>query len=164
MVSPEFLSSANPPYNDRAAEPDACPASRANSSVSYDRSAAPAAATVVAANADAEEASPAAIGKLLWLVIFARKRCAPMTLSRQRLIRGSNGGLSSPFTNNSSLRRSRLNATLTSVYSSLNVIEIEPTAGRFRATSRLPQYLMSAMFGCAIAVACMCLIPDFSSH
>jgi len=36
------------------------------------------------------------------------------------------------------------------------VIEMEPTAGRFRSMSRLPQYLMSAMFGWAIADARMC--------
>jgi hypothetical protein len=39
------------------------------------------------------------------------------------------------------------------VYNSSSVIEIEPTAGRLRAKSLFPQYLISAIFGWALAVA-----------
>ena len=35
------------------------------------------------------------------------------------------------------------------------VIDIEPTAGRFRSLSRLPQYFTKAIFGWALAVTCI---------
>src|SRR5210317_2633605 len=84
-----FLSSTKPPSKDRAAEPEALPARLASSGVDIDRPAASAAATVSAANDDAEEARPAAIGKLQVLTICARGRSCPATLSRHADRRGS---------------------------------------------------------------------------
>jgi hypothetical protein len=45
------------------------------------------------------------------------------------------------------------NVTLVRVSSPSSVIDNEPEAGRLRASSRTPQYLIKAMLGCAMAVA-----------
>jgi len=153
MWSASLRNSTNPPYSERAAEPEARPARSASSAVVRVIPAAADAATTNAANDDADDARPAASGKLLPLDTAARGRSAPRTVSRHAATRGNRSGLSSPLTLSRSKSLSR--STHISVYRSSRVIEIEPTAGRLRAVSRLPQYLTRAMLGWALAVAPM---------
>ena len=159
MSSLVLDSSTKPPSRDRAAEPEACPARLASRAVSRFASIAAAAATVNAANEDADEASPAAIGKLQVLVIRACGRSLPATRSRHADRRGSLPASGAPLTRSSSADNAASNSTCMRVKRSRSVIEIEPTAGKLRTTSRLPQYLISAMLGCAMAVACMPAVP-----
>ena len=150
-----FSSSTKPPYNDRAAEPEARPARLANSSVFRFCSANASAAMVSAANADAEDARPAAIGKLHWLVTRTGRRRAPSTVPRHRWILGNIPLSARPLTINASSSNVSSYSTHMVVYKSASVIEIEPTAGRLRSASRFPQYLINAIFGWALAVARM---------
>ena len=117
------------------------------------------AAVTKAANADADDARPAAIGKLHSLVTRIRGRLRPITPYRQRLTRGNIAGLASPLTMSTSAAAVSSLCSRITVDSSSSVTEIEPTAGRLRLVSLFPQYLISAMFGCAMAAARMVSAP-----
>ena len=80
-------------------------------------------------------------------------RDGPNTLSRQVLMRGSIASFSNSLTTSRSRSSVSLSETDISVYRSASVTEIEPTAGRLFVRSRFPQYLIRAIFGCALAVA-----------
>ncbi len=149
MFSSFACSSTKPPKRDRAADPDAAPANLASDNSSLSIPAASLAATTSAANADAEEASPAAIGKLHSLVTIARGRSLPATRSRHSLTRGNISSLTAVLTTSSSAAKSAENSTDILVHSESSVTDSELTAGRFRSISRLPQYLIRAIFGCA---------------
>src|SRR5210317_2071622 len=157
IPSPSLRSSTKPPYSERAADPDARPASPANSSTLRGLPPAADAATTRAANEDADDARPAAIGKLLSLVTRAHNRSAPSTVSRHRATRGNIDCALRPLTRSSSRSSPPSSSTSIVVYRSSSVSEIEPTAGRLRSRSRLPQYLMRAILGWALAVALMML-------
>jgi hypothetical protein len=79
---------------------------------------------------------------------------APRTRSRYVETRAtSSGNAATPSSTSSSSARPSTNSTVVCVVSADSVSDSEPAAGRFSAASRLPQYLTSAMFAHARAVA-----------
>jgi len=109
-----------------------------------------------AANAAAEEAMPAPIGKLFWLSISA-KRFSPARL-RMRSIKwttriNASPSDKEPFTETRSERHAEEKATVVRVSNAPRFMEIDPFAGKRKESSRFPQYLINAIFGCATAVA-----------
>ena len=139
---------AQPPGTLRAADPLPSRASAESSSGDLRRPAAAQAATASAANPLALEASPAAVGNSFRESIRAGSRI-PAASSSARARRGSSGR---PSSVNESASDSP-SATVVVVRSLSSATESEPASGRTRASSRLPQYLTSAMFACAAAVA-----------
>src|SRR6185437_4226139 len=112
------------------------------------------AATTSAAKPDAEEANPAAVGKLLWVSMRARLStpASARRESRHADTRASAAGEGASFKRNSSRFSDASNSTRVRVHNESSVMESEPVAGKFSAVSRLPQYLINAMFGCAWAI------------
>src|SRR5690606_2456008 len=110
-----------------------------------------------AAKPEADDASPAPVGKLLRLTTLARvatpARCR--SRSRQADTRASCSGRAAPSSVSSSASSRSSKRTRVSDQSPSSVIEIEPTAGILSAVSALPQYLISAMFARALALPCI---------
>ena len=105
-------------------------------------------AVINAANPDAEEASPAPVGKLLLVVISSGDTSyVSRRLLKKRLTLASVAG--SPFIVRRSLSAS---FTCVRVASSSSVMDRDGVAGSFSSTLPLPQYFTRAMFGCARAV------------
>ena len=114
-----------------------------------------------AAKPEADEASPAPVGKLLRLTTAARVPMPAMSrrMSRQAETRPSPSGRGLPSSTSSSLASAGSKATSVSDHNASSVIEIEPTAGTFSVPAVFPQYLTRAMFDRARApAACMALI------
>src|SRR5262245_12516849 len=147
--------STNPPKIERAADPEPCRATMLRSRGLRVTPSAVSAARTSAANPDAEDASPAPVGKLLRLT--TRTRVSTPALCRSRSTHAEIFARSSsrrlPSSTSSSLRSVGASSTWVSVNSESSVIEIEPTAGTFKRASALPQYLTSAKFAPARAVA-----------
>src|SRR5262245_26453924 len=147
--------STKPPKIERAADPDPWRATMLRSRGESARPNAASAARTSAANPDAEDASPAPVGKLLRLT--TRTRVSTPALRRKRSTHAEIFARSSsrrlPSSTSSSLRCADVSSTSVSVNNASSVIEIEPTAGTFRRASALPQYLTSAKFAPARAVA-----------
>ena len=154
-----------PPGTLRHAEPEPRRARRESASVESCKPAAAHAATVNAAKAEAEEASPVPAGKLLWEMMRAFRLIEARARTRSRCVETRSraeavASASSIVTLSAS--RSEQNSTVVVVVNAARFIESDELAGRRRALSRLPQYLMSAIFGCAMAVAfrvCIQLVP-----
>src|SRR5262245_6967185 len=150
--------STKPPKIERAADPEPCRATMLRSRGPSVRPSAASAARTSAAKPDAEDASPAPVGKLLRLV--TRTRVSTWALLRSRSTHAEIFARSSsrrlPSRTSSSLRRFGASSTSVSVNSASSVIEIEPTAGTFKRASALPQYLTSAKFAPARAAARPC--------
>ena len=148
--------STNPPGIDRLAEPDPRRASRESSRCVRMVPTARLAAKASAANADAEEAIPVPEGKLFSLTTSARLFIPAIwrTRSRKRPTRSNPGPATcfSPMRKLSALRDAE-NVTVVRVNNPSRFIEMEPLSGRRSAWFRLPQYLMSAIFGWLRAVA-----------
>lgn len=148
--------STNPPGIERQADPDPLLARRDNSCSTRSRPAAVVAASANAANPAAEDAIPVPIGKLrvlstracVSIPAFARTRSS----SVETLARASSPASSWSMVNRSA-DRSGKKVTLVRASRAARLKEIEPFTGRLSVSSRLPQYLIRAMFGCAIAVA-----------
>ena len=106
---------------------------------------------VRAAKPLAELANPAAVGKLLTVRTPQGGRCGSMRSrwTKARFAKAADG--SNPF--NWNVSRSVPHETVVRVRKPSRVIDSDDTAGRFSAISRLPQYLIRAMFGWAMAVA-----------
>ena len=106
---------------------------------------------------EADEASPAPVGKLLKettsapAVTPARAR----STSSRRLTRRVVDSSWRPLSDTRSRSQAGSKHTRLRVQRVSSVIDSEPTAGRFRAASRLPQYLINAMLGCASAAPIM---------
>jgi len=99
---------------------------------------------------------PAPIGKLFRLSISA-KRSSPARL-RMRSIKwttriNDSPSDKEPFTETRSERYAEEKATVVRVSKAPRFMEIDPFAGKRKESSRLPQYLIKAIFGCATAVA-----------
>src|SRR5690606_14636001 len=123
------------------------PPSRASASVSPLSPAASAVAITSAANAEDEDARPAAIGKLLSLSTMAFGRERPSNRSRQADTRSSIVPPGTPLTERLSKRASSENSTDIFVHKESSVSDREPAAGRLMPLSRLPQYFTRAIFG-----------------
>src|SRR5512146_230726 len=78
--------------------------------------------------------------------------------SRHAETRATAAGAGASFSRNSSCFSDASNSTRVRVHSESNVTDSEPVAGKFNAASRLPQYLIRAMFGCAWAIPAMAAI------
>src|SRR6185436_6355990 len=150
--------STNPPKIERAADPEPWRATMLRSRALSVRPNAASAARTSAAYPDAEDASPAAVGKLLRLV--TRTRVSTPALLRRRSTHAESFSRSSsrrlPSRTSSSPRSLGTSSTSVSVNNASSVIEIEPTAGTFKRASALPQYLTSAKFAPARAAARPC--------
>src|SRR5699024_1191117 len=123
-----------------------------------------------AAKPEADDASPAAVGKLFLLTTSALKRDFPATVvSKKADIRLSGCPLTIfPLSLKESVANASSKRTRVSVFSESSVMDIEPTAGRFFAAERFPQYLMRAIFayatalaenpGCSPSTSCLCCV------
>ncbi|MCG3140677.1 MAG: hypothetical protein HDKAJFGB_01788 [Anaerolineae bacterium] len=146
---------------ERAALPEPCRARMESARASKSKSAARVAASDNAANADALDARPAAAGKLLrdatraCVSIFAKPRTrAKCSLTRAQVLASAGAPSSSMRSWASALS----NSTVVSVVSAPKFMESESFRGIRNFASRLPQYLIRAIFGCAMAVVFdMCL-------
>ena len=145
-----------PPNIERAAEPEPRRASSLSVALSNCVCSAASAAHTRAAKPDADEASPAAVGKSLSLSTLAappRPARARMRSSSALTRALSTGDARSPSRKTWSGPGLESKAIRVRLRRSLSVIESESTAGVLRSASRLPQYLISAMLGWACAVA-----------
>ena len=143
------------PKIERAAEPEPIRASSERVRSSQSTPSASAEATVSAAKPEAEDARPAAVGKLLAVSTRANPRTPARwrSTSRKAEMRGVRSGAGVPSRTSSSAANAGSKRTVVSVYRASSVSEMEPTSGRFSARSRLPQYLISAKFAPARADA-----------
>lgn len=119
------------------------------------------AAATIAANPEALEASPEAVGKLLLLSMRALASSLAIARTWSSTLMARVLGLPSatlPFSTSSSSLSVGSNVTVVSVRMGSSVSEMLGTAGRFSATSLLPQYFDRAMLARAIAVARLLLM------
>src|SRR5664280_946183 len=144
---------------ERQAEPEPRRASRDRLGSSRLMPAAFVAASARAANPAAEEAIPAAVGKLLSLITSAWE-CIPAirrTSSRKSETRCKAAPFFLlPLSMSESFCFKSEKFTVVRVSRPARFMEMEPLTGRRRASSRLPQYLMKAMLGCAKACEVKC--------
>ena len=114
---------------------------------------------------DADDASPAAVGKLLSDSIKQASRTLLLFFNSLKgiLIR-SNDDCLDPFKIQVSSLRSFGNEILVLDSKASTVKEMELMAGIFPVIFDLPQYLIKAIFGCAIAVDDFTLIFLFVNH
>nr|MDJ0816892.1 hypothetical protein [Desulfobacterales bacterium] len=148
--------STKPPKIDLAAEPEPRLAISDSSSGANLNPSELLAARDSAANPDEDEAIPAAVGKLFELIISARRSSPATSLIRSRKDRNLvSSGLPncSPFSQTISLFKLTSKLTVVFVVNLSTVTDIDPAAGMFKRWFDLPQYLISAKFGWAIAVA-----------
>ena len=142
---------AKPPWTERAAEAEP---RRAKADISAAVRPSPQWASTAAAKAAkpaAEEAKPAAVGKLLRLLTAK----GGMGCSRRQLARVRS---TLPSAVVLPLRRNRsagASATVVVAVRLSKVMDRDGVAGRLPGASCLPQYFSSAMFGWATAVVCM---------
>ena len=94
------LSSTNPPYKERAADPDTAPAKQARALLLFFNSKAALTATTSAENAEEEDAKPAEIGKLHSLSMYAKSLLFPAKKSIQLDTLGNISVSERPFTDN----------------------------------------------------------------
>ena len=112
------------------------------------------AASASAANPDADDARPAAVGTLFSLVTSARRAISARARTRSRnadtrAVAASSAG--APSSTSRSVAPSS-KATVVRVPSRSSVSDRLPVAGKFKVTSRFPQYFTSAIFVPATAV------------
>src|SRR6187401_876270 len=154
---------ANPPKIERAAETEAERARSLSSAGFRPQPAAALAATASAANPDALEANPEAVGKSFCDSTRARS-CKPAPArtrsSSATTLAQAAGSCSLPFSTSSSLVALGSNSTRVTVVNAESVMERLGTSGRLSVTSRLPQYLASAMLEWARAR----LVPDAAAE
>ena len=153
--------STSPPYMERQEEPDPRLASRDRSRADSRSPAACEEAVASAANAEAELASPAPNGTVLCDSTRAGRLMPAIarTMSRNRETR-SNAlpARRLPSMARVSGRRGRAesgdsrNSTVVRVLNPSNVSERLDVRGMINRSSALPQYLISAIFACAVAV------------
>ena len=108
--------------------------------------------------AEALLAMPAPAGKLLLLSTRAGRSmlAKPRTISRKALTRSLTGPVwRFSSRRNSSCPRSVSNRRSSGFSKPLRLKESDPLSGRRKASCRLPQYLIRAMLGWAMALACM---------
>ena len=154
FVSPSNHST-NPSGIERQAEPDPCLARIDNSFLDKFKPAAADAATVNAANPDAEDESPVPVGKLFLVTTRAFKSIFAIFLILSKCLIALFPSLSSFRSSiiiTSSLKL-LLNSTVVVVKRLLKFMEILPFDGSLKTSFFLPQYLINAIFDGAIAVA-----------
>ena len=145
-----FCHSLNPAGMDRQADPDPRRARRERSISEISSPMAVTAARVRAAKPEAEEAIPAPVGKLFSLRMWAWVEIPRSPRSRFRCLSTRSSAAPDwrlPLRSNISIGNEVSKVRRVRVSSSARFIEIEPFSGRRNAWSRLPQYLMKAMFG-----------------
>jgi len=108
-------------------------------------------AVTSAANPDAEEARPAAVGKLLFVSITSggMSRFVRQAESAALILASS---VAIPFSVSVSVGFPRAGVTDVVLASVSRVIDIEGAAGKLPGLSCFPQYFSSAMLGWAVAV------------
>jgi hypothetical protein len=146
----------NPPGIDRQAEPEPIRASRDRSFSFRITPTEREAARLKAANPEAEEAIPAATGKLFVLSTLANVEIPARRRTRLRIVLTRSKAVptvGSPFKINWSCWSDGLKLTVVLVVRPDRFMDMDPLAGRWSSVSISPQYLIKAMFGWAIAVA-----------
>ncbi len=152
-----------PPYSERAADADARRASIERSTSDMCSPSAASIAVISAAKPDADDARPAAVGKLLSVSMRNPRRGRRLRVRSADRDRRRSSRRARPCRSGRRRVRHCSASTLTRVRvrSCDSVIDSDGVAGTLSGPSRLPQYFTSAMFGCASAMAC--IEPQISS-
>ena len=163
--SPATSRETNPENNDLGAEPEPSKASSIICCSESSSSKASLRAITKEAIPDADDANPAAVGKLLPDSIKQESRTLLIFFNSSKgiLIRSSDDCLD-PFNIQVSSLRSLGNEILVFDSKISIVIEIELIAGILPTVLDLPQYLIKAIFGCAMAVDDFTSIILFVNH